>query len=74
MTDRISHLTVVLKEDVREDDLDGLCNAIMQLKNVLEVSLGRPVNVGDHLARVRVGNEWRDKLVKLAYPEFGEKK
>jgi len=39
MTDRVSALTVVLEQDMREDDAVALVGAIKQLRGVMDVSM-----------------------------------
>lgn len=41
MTDRIAYLTVELSEDVRDDDVQPLVEAICQFKGVMHVELGK---------------------------------
>lgn len=48
MTDMINALTVVLAEDVRDDDCERLCQAIRCMRGVLNVNK----NVTDITARV----------------------
>lgn len=65
MTDRIQHLTVVLDDDVRIDDVEGLVRAISMLRGVERVSTGKPVDSTDHLARSRARQELRTKVLGL---------
>jgi hypothetical protein len=61
VTDRVHTLTVVLKEDVREDDVESLITAIAHFRGVLTVA----GNVADHvsyMAEQRARREIRQKL------------
>ena len=56
MTDRINALTVVLDTDVRDDDAESLCEAIMHFRHVIKVEK----NVSDieaTVAQTRVRRE-----------------
>ena len=62
MTDRYMAVTVVLDQDIREDDAAGLLTALRQLKGVIEV---RPVQAArgeEMITRMRVNNELRASL------------
>ena len=61
MTDRIKALYVVLDHDIREDDLQPTINAILQIKNVLDVTT-KVSSLEDHVAQVRVKHELITKL------------
>lgn len=65
MTDQIAHLTVALVRDIRDDDVQGVVDAIRQLRLVAEVKLGDPVDIADFIARSRFRNELANKLVNL---------
>lgn len=65
MTDRVRHLTVVLEQDLRVDDLDAIANAIQHIRGVASVE--RHVVTGsDHaarmIARVQLQREIYDAL------------
>jgi len=64
MTDRIHALTVALAIDVRDDDVQPLLNAILQLRGVVGVT-PLVVEATDYVARQRVQTEWRQKVVAL---------
>jgi hypothetical protein len=61
MTDRHSGYVVVLEKDIREDDAEGIINAIKMVKGVLTV---KPVEatVGFVIERERVKAEYANKL------------
>jgi len=61
MTDRFNSLTVVLKEDVREDDAESLIAAINHLRGVLSVN-GNVRDICSHTAEIRAKNEMVKKL------------
>jgi hypothetical protein len=52
MTDRIHSLTVVLEEDVREDDVQSLMQAICHMRNVAAVD-GVVSDIVSHMAETR---------------------
>lgn len=57
MTDRINALTVFLDKDVREDDVQPLCEAILHLRRVIAVKKN-VTNVGaSAIAEERVRRE-----------------
>lgn len=67
MTDRIHSLTVVLEENLRDDDVADLVNAIYQLRHVLTIAL----NVADatsFMAEERARRELISKLWKVLEP------
>jgi hypothetical protein len=65
MTDRHAGYIVVLAEDIREDDAEGILNALRMVRGVISVT---PV-ISDHtqaVARERRDEKWRDALRDLA--------
>jgi hypothetical protein len=64
MTDRINALTVVLKDDIREDDVEPLMNAIRLLQGVVSVNL-HVADIGSHIAKERAKAYYRDKIVDI---------
>lgn len=64
MTRRINGLTVVLTEDIREDDVECIINAIRMIKCVQSVD----INVSDinsHIAYQRARYDIQDKLYNV---------
>lgn len=61
MTDRIKGLTVVLEQDVREDDIESTVEAIKHIKGVLDVKTVVSTS-DDYFARARVRRELSAKL------------
>ncbi len=61
MTDRINALTVVLDEDLREDDVDSLCNAIMHMRHVIKVE-ENVVDIASTVSDARAKRELTSKL------------
>ena len=57
-------LTVVLREDVNEDDAKSIIDAIGQFKNVISVT-GEPVSYEDHVANERAKSELRRRLIEV---------
>jgi hypothetical protein len=65
MTDRHAAYIVVLDRDIREDDAEGILNALRHIRFVAGVE---PV-IATHeltIARVRQDGAWSDALAKLA--------
>jgi hypothetical protein len=65
MTDRVSSLTVVLKEDWRDDEVDRVVLAIRMLAPVLSVTANVQDPFSEHVASMRLRQEYRAKLVAL---------
>lgn len=63
MTDRLKGVVVTFNEDIRVDDAEYIINAIKMIKGVIDVS-PNIVNSDDHMIRMRVENEIRQKLWK----------
>ncbi len=61
MTDRINGFWVALDADIRDDDVEPLINAILQLRGVIKVK-GHVTTSTDWLARARVRQELTAKL------------
>lgn len=64
MTDRYNALTVVLEQDIRDDDAEPLIEAIKMLKGVVDVQ-GNVPSVDSFVAQSRVDQKWRNHLVEL---------
>jgi len=62
MTDRVNALTVVLRADVREDDVKPLLDAISLLEGVLEV-VPQVTSPQSYVAERRVRAELRDHIM-----------
>lgn len=68
MTDRINCLQVVLEKDVRDDDVQPLITAILQLRGVATV--GQNVaDLDDFIAFSRARRELGEKLLDIVYPK-----
>jgi hypothetical protein len=65
MTDRVSSLTVVLKEDWRDDEVDRVVLAIRMLAPVLSVTANVQDPFSEHVASMRLRQEYRAKLFAL---------
>ena len=61
MTDRYDSLTVVLEDDIREDDSEALMEAIGQLRGVLTVS-GNVTDPRAFIAESRAREQIRRRL------------
>lgn len=64
MTGRLHSLTVVLEEDVREDDAATMIELIRHIRGVLTVS-GNVADASDYVAQARARLHFRDKLLAL---------
>ncbi len=67
MTDRYNALTVVLENDIRDDDAEALLNAIRQLRGVLSVS-GNVADMESYLAQERARHDLGEKLWRVLHP------
>lgn len=62
MTDRFNGFTVVLEKDMRDDDAEGLIQAIRRLRGVAAVE-GVVVDCGAHMAKLQCDTEAKNKIV-----------
>jgi len=64
MTDRHAGYVVVLAEDVREDDAEGILNAIRMIRGVASAE---PIiaDLDIHIAQSRADQKWRERLYEL---------
>lgn len=69
MTDRVKGFNVTLESDVRIDDIETIMNAIKMIKGVVDVE-PNIVTTDDLFNRVRIKNEYRNKLYKFINDEF----
>ena len=69
MTDRLKGFTITLEKDVRDDDADGIINALKMVKGVASV---KPLtkNSVDDMARTRVFGEMREKFLQFYDDNF----
>jgi len=65
MTDRVKGFTVTLDKDIRIDDVQPLMDAIGCMKHVIDVSPVIAESTDEHIARVRISREVREKLYDL---------
>ena len=68
MSNRLDGFTVVLADDMREDDAEPLIAAIRQLRGVASVT-GRVVDFADHVARERARREVADGILNVLFPD-----
>jgi inosine-uridine nucleoside N-ribohydrolase len=66
MTDKFNALTVVLAEDISDDDAQALIAAIKQLRGVLTVS-GNVSDIHSHVAEARARQKIGDAVWKAIY-------
>lgn len=69
MTDRFHSLTVVLDHDIREDDAEGIINAIRHLRGVISVT-GNVVDAETWMAEERARHGIGAKLLDILYPKM----
>lgn len=67
MTDRIRTLTVVLDHDVRTDDAEHYVQVLSAIKGVASVTIGKPLDYEDFMARSSVGREHHSVLSELSF-------
>ncbi|MAF04398.1 hypothetical protein [Herbaspirillum sp.] len=70
MTDRIHSFTVVLDEDIREDDAVAVAKAILLIRGVLGVE-SNVSDPGQYVAEARVRRDLGDKLWAVLFPKGG---
>ncbi len=63
MTDRFAAFTVILEENMREDDAQPLMDAIRHLRGVISVK-GNVVDIDLSIAEARIRRELKAKLLK----------
>jgi hypothetical protein len=68
MTDRLKGVVVTFEQDIREDDAEGIIQAIKRLRWVLDVTPSIRTT-DDLMNRERIRREFGDKLWAVLYPE-----
>lgn len=71
MTDRINALIVVLGKDVRDDEVESLCEAILHLRNVIKVEKNVR-SIDAMIAETRVRGELTVKLLEILKTREGD--
>ncbi len=64
MTDKFHSLTVVLEEDIREDDALAIINAIKMTKGVLTVT-PHVADVNSTMAHARIKADYHRKIIEI---------
>ena len=64
MTDRFNYLTVVLDENIRDDDAEVILNAIRCIKRVISVK-GNVANPSDYTAEKRASLDLKRKMLEV---------
>ncbi len=67
MSERVNALTIVLENDVGEEQIEPLISALKQLRGVISVE-PHVARMEDHIALVRVRQELSKKLFEVLYP------
>ena len=70
MSNKYSSLTVVLEENIGEEEAKRLADAILLMRRVLCVDLGTADILTEHIAESRVRGELAGKLWDILYPGF----
>ena len=65
---KYSSLTVVLDENLSEEQMVPLMAALNQLRGVLSVTAGQVDVLSEHIASQRVRREIGDKLYAIVFP------
>lgn len=68
MTDRYDHIMVVLEEDMRDDDAEGILDAIRRIRGVAAV-LPHVVDANDAIERSRARFQLLTDIIKLFQKE-----
>ncbi len=68
MSDRVNGFSVVLKNDLKDEDFEYVKNAVLMIKGVLDVK-ENVANVQDWIIRERLNSEYKEKILNL-YKEF----
>jgi hypothetical protein len=68
MSDRANTITVVLEEETRVDDLEGLLNAIRQMRGVVTAEAD-VTEVTEFYALHQARHEVRQQIVDILYPK-----
>lgn len=68
MSNRINTVTVILEEEIRDDDCEVILNAIRMIKGVLSVT-PNIANVGEYMAIERARHDLKKKLWNAFYSE-----
>lgn len=68
MTDCFHSLTVVLEQDIREDDAAGLMEAIRHMRRVVSVA-GNVSSIDTYVSEQRIRHEIGARLWKVIYPD-----
>lgn len=64
MTDRIKGVSVVLEDNIREDDAQPIIDAILQIRGVISVTK-HITDFDHHTAKMQVKHEIRKKLFEV---------
>lgn len=70
MTDRYNAFTVILENDIRDDDAQPIINAIKQIRGVLDVQPSQSDAISVSVASSRVRVRLWDKICKVFEEEF----
>jgi hypothetical protein len=68
MTNKISALTVVLEQPIREDDIHHLISAIAMFKGVLRVA-AEVSDLSEFVAETRIKRELTERMWEVLYPK-----
>jgi len=68
MSAKFNTITVVLENDVNDERIDTITNAISMVRGVLSVRANQVDPSSDYIAEVRVRSELRAKLFEVLLP------
>lgn len=68
MSDRIKGFVVTLERDLRDDDAEGIKDAISMIKGVANVEDSK-VSSDDHINRMQIRTELWNRVFKIFYPD-----
>lgn len=68
MTDRFTSFTVILDQNIRDDDAQPIIDAIKQIRHVQDV-FPKVANTSDAIAESGVRREIGEKLIKIIYQD-----
>jgi hypothetical protein len=71
MTARYNALVVVLEKDMREDDAEGLIEAIKRMRGVLSVK-GQVTTIDSHVAEDRARHDLGSKILAVIHPNLAK--
>lgn len=72
MSAKVKGFVVALDADLHADDAKRVADAIALVRGVSGVELVEADGLNDSIVRLRVNNEWRQRLAGLVHQSLGE--